>query len=42
MLVLTTREDLHAVLSADGLASLDAFIKNEKRHMKIGIREAQP
>jgi len=42
MLVQTTREDLHAVLSANGLASLDAFIKNEKRHMKIGLREAQP
>jgi hypothetical protein len=42
MLVQTTREDLHAVLSANGLASLDAFIKNEKRHMKIGLREVQP
>lgn len=42
LLVQTTRDDLHTVLSADGLASVDVFIKNEKKHMKIGIREAQP
>ena len=41
-LVRVTREDLRSFLTADGIASLDAHVSNEKRHMKVGLREVQP
>ena len=41
-LVRVTREDLRSFLTADGIASLDAHVSNEKRHMKLGLREVQP
>jgi hypothetical protein len=40
-LVQSTRNALKQTLSAEGMTKLDAHIQNEKRHMKIGAKEAQ-
>jgi len=41
-LVRATREDLRSFLSVDGIASLNAYVNNEKKDMKVGLREGQP